>query len=237
MMIGADLPIKSLNTLRGRVYHCCGKCDFLLVNFTDYACFLVFTKRMEKFSMRSVRLNENIEAAIAAVIAFLVSLIPIEIGPSFGIQVSLAAIYIVALRRGVRVGVLSGFLLGLIKFISGFASILTPIQGIIEYIFAFALAGLAGLLAVKVKEAVDGQQEKQLFLYIGLATLMAIVTEYFVHFLAGVVFWGQFAPDGMSPWVYSGIMNAASGFATWIATFAVTYLLIKTNRKIIFPDR
>ena len=50
--------------------------------------------------MRSVKLNENIEAAIAAVIAFIVSMIPIEIGPSFGVQISLAIIYIVAFRRG-----------------------------------------------------------------------------------------------------------------------------------------
>lgn len=187
--------------------------------------------------MRSVRLNENIEAAIAAVIAFIVSLIPIEIGPSFGIQISLAIIYIVAFRRGVRVGLLSGFLLGLIKFISGFASILTPVQGIIEYIFAFALAGVAGIFALKIQEAARNGQEKNLFLYVGLATFVAILLEYLVHFLAGVAFWGQFAPDGMSPWVYSGVMNFISGLATWIACYAISYLLIKTNKKIILVDR
>ena len=147
--------------------------------------------------MRSVKLNENIEAAIAAVIAFIVSMIPIEIGPSFGVQISLAIIYIVAFRRGIRAGLLSGFLLGLIKFISGFASILTPVQGIIEYIFAFALAGLAGIFALQIQEAAKNNHEKNLFLYVGLATFIAIFAEYFVHFLAGVAFWGQFAPEGM----------------------------------------
>ena len=187
--------------------------------------------------MRSVKLNENIEAAIAAVIAFIVSLIPIEIGPSFGVQISLAIIYILAFRRGLRAGLLSGFLLGLIKFISGFASILTPIQGIIEYIFAFVLAGLAGIFALKIKKKKKNNQEKNLLLYVGLATFIAIFCEYFVHFLAGVAFWGQFAPEGMSPWVYSGVMNTMSGLATWIACYVISYLLIKTNKKIILVDK
>ncbi len=187
--------------------------------------------------MRSVKLNENIEAAITAVIAFIVSMIPIEIGPSFGVQISLAIIYIVAFRRGIRAGLLSGFLLGLIKFISGFASILTPVQGIIEYIFAFALAGLAGIFALQIQEAAKNNHEKNLFLYVGLATFIAIFAEYFVHFLAGVAFWGQFAPEGMSPWVYSGVMNAMSGLATWGACYAISYLLIKTNKKIILVEK
>ena len=187
--------------------------------------------------MRSVKLNENIEAAITAVIAFIVSMIPIEIGPSFGVQISLAIIYIVAFRRGIRAGLLSGFLLGLIKFISGFASILTPVQGIIEYIFAFALAGLAGIFALQIQEATKNNHEKNLFLYVGLATFIAIFAEYFVHFLAGVAFWGQFAPEGMSPWVYSGVMNAMSGLATWGACYAISYLLIKTNNKIILVEK
>lgn len=187
--------------------------------------------------MRSVKLNENIEAAIAAVIAFIVSMIPIEIGPSFGVQISLAIIYIVAFRRGIRAGLLSGFLLGLIKFISGFASILTPVQGIIEYIFAFALAGLAGIFALQIQEAARNRQEKNLFLYVGLATFIAVFAEYLVHFLAGVAFWGQYAPEGMSPWVYSGVMNAMSGLATWGACYAISYLLIKTNNKIILVEK
>lgn len=187
--------------------------------------------------MRSVKLNENIEAAITAVIAFIVSMIPIEIGPSFGVQISLAIIYIEAFRRGVRAGLLSGFLLGLIKFISGFASILTPVQGIIEYIFAFALAGLAGIFALQIQEAAKNNHEKNLFLYVGLATFIAIFAEYFVHFLAGVAFWGQYAPEGMSPWVYSGVMNAMSGLATWGACYAISYLLIKTNKKIILVEK
>lgn len=209
---------------------------FICFDDRSKIAFSVPTK-IGEIEMRSVRLNENIEAAIAAVIAFIVSLIPIEIGPSFGIQISLAVIYIVAFRRGLRVGLLAGFLLGLIKFISGFASILTPIQGIIEYIFAFVLAGLAGIFALKIQEATKKNQGKNLFLYIGLATFIAILAEYFVHFLAGVAFWGQFAPEGMSPWVYSGVMNLMSGLATWLACFALSYLLIKTNKKIILVDK
>src|SRR5699024_11247600 len=125
--------------------------------------------------MRSVKLNENIEAAIAAVIAFIVSMIPIEIGPSFGVQISLAIIYIVAFRRGIRAGLLSGFLLGLIKFISGFASILTPVQGIIEYIFAFALAGLAGIFSLQIHEEAKNNHEKNLFIFDVIVSFIVII--------------------------------------------------------------
>jgi thiamine transporter len=187
--------------------------------------------------MRSKNLYGNVEAAIAAVIAFLISMVPLQIGPSFGIQLSLVAIYIVAFRRGVRVGVMAGFLFGLLQLITGFGQILSPLQGFIEYIFAFLFAGLAGLYAVQTQTAVEEKDNKQLLFAIGKGTFIAIITEYFIHFLAGVAFWGQYAPEGMGPWVYSGIMNSGSALATWIATYAVAYILIRTNKKLVIANQ
>lgn len=187
--------------------------------------------------MRLKTLNANLEAAIAAVIAFIISLIPIQIGPSFGVSIALVAIHILSFRRGWKVGMLAGFIYGILQFISGFAQILTPIQGIIEYLFAFIFAGFAGFFAIKVQTAAQENNRKQLLLQIGLGTFLAVGVEYFVHFLAGVYFWGQFAPEGMSPWVYSGVMNSLSGLFTWLACYLVAFLVISTNQKVILAKQ
>ncbi|MFH4276301.1 energy-coupled thiamine transporter ThiT, partial [Acinetobacter baumannii] len=54
-------------------------------------------------------------------------------------------IIIVALRRGLLPGILSGFLWGFLQFVMGDAQILTLSQFVLEYFVAFAMVGFAGI--------------------------------------------------------------------------------------------
>lgn len=183
--------------------------------------------------MTQGKLNVWIEAALAAVISLLISFIPIEIEPSFGINLGVVGIFIYAFRRGAKAGILAGFLWGVLKVLTGTADILTPLQGFIEYLFAFGFGGIAGFWQPTIQRLVKEKRTTVVFVYSGIATFVAMFAQYFIHFLAGIFFWGQFAPEGMSAVYYSFVMNSLSGVSTWLAGWLVATLLIKVSPRLL----
>jgi Predicted membrane protein len=61
------------------------------------------------------------------------------------------------------------------------------------------------------------------------------VARYFWHFVAGVAFWGSYALWGMNPWIYSLIMNGASGLATAAVTVVVLVILLRMMPTLFMP--
>ena len=54
--------------------------------------------------------------------------------------------------------------------------------------------------------------------------------RYFVHYIAGVLFWGQYAPEGTSPWVYSLSVNGTAGAGTFLIVMVACILLIRQKK-------
>ncbi|MDO4671071.1 MAG: energy-coupled thiamine transporter ThiT [Aerococcus sp.] len=183
--------------------------------------------------MENRRLQLMVEVALSAVIAYLLSFVPLKIGSSYSINLSLLALWLLALRRGWKGGVAGGALLGLLQLVTGQASILTIFQAIIEYPFAFTLAGLAGLWYVPVHQQLKNSDNKGVLTTTALATFVACFTEYIIHFFAGWVFWAAYAPEGMSPALFSLIANGVSCIATWFVCWLVLYFLIKTSPRLV----
>jgi thiamine transporter len=69
--------------------------------------------------------------------------------------------------------------------------ILHPVQVLFDYPLPFLALGLAGFF----------KQNKL------LGTSVAIFGRFICHFISGVAFFGSFAPEGMSPIVYSLFVN------------------------------
>ncbi|MDO4680739.1 MAG: energy-coupled thiamine transporter ThiT [Aerococcus sp.] len=183
--------------------------------------------------MENKRLQLMIEIALSAVIAYLLSFIPLKIGSSYSINLSLLALWLLALRRGWKSGVAGGALLGLLQLVTGQASILTIFQAIIEYPFAFTLAGLAGLWQAQLHNELTTKQGEGMLVTSALATFVACFAEYIIHFIAGWIFWASYAPEGMSPAIFSLVANASSGFATWLVCWLILYFLIKTAPRLV----
>lgn len=187
--------------------------------------------------MTNKNLNVWIEAAFAAIISLLISFIPIEVGPSFGVSLGVVGIFVFSFRRGAKAGILAGFLWGVLKVLTGTADILTPIQGILEYLFAFGFAGIAGFWKESIQQNLQANRTGNVLLTSGVGTFVAMGLQYFIHFLAGIFFWGQFAPEGMSAVKYSLVMNSLSGGSTWVAGWVVTFLLIRMAPKLLFARK
>jgi thiamine transporter len=109
---------------------------------------------------------------------------------------SMIPILLVGYFYGTEVGLLTGFVYGIVDLILG-PYILHPIQVLFDYPLPFMMLGLIGL--------VKGKDKKFVF----LGTLLAVVARFMCHYFAGVVFWGSYAPDGMSPYLYSLLYNGS----------------------------
>ncbi len=48
-----------------------------------------------------------------------------------------------------------------------------------------------------------------------MASLLAVTVRYLWHFLAGIIFWGSYAPKGMSAVWYSFSVNGTAGVLTF----------------------
>lgn len=187
--------------------------------------------------MTSKRLLVWIEGAIAAALAILLSLVPLGIGSSFSVSLGMIPLTIYGMRRGTIPGLYAGLVWGLLHFLTGQVIFLSVSQVLIEYLLAFTFAGFAGLYHDKIVQAVKSGNRRRLFRSIIIATLVGSFARYFWHFLAGVIFWGAYAFGGMSPFIFSLVMNGASGLVTAVVTaFVAVVIAIKSPQLYVTEE-
>lgn len=159
-----------------------------------------------------------IEIALMSALGIILSLIPLQLGV-INISLSLIPVILIALRYDLFAAFSTGLLIGFLKLLLGNAQILTPMQGILEYLLAFALAGIGAGLFAKVF------QQHPSMLMIILATFTSTLCRYSCHFIAGGIFWTKYAPQSFNPWLFSLIVNGLSGLLTSVICSIVLVLL------------
>lgn len=184
---------------------------------------------------RNTNLVILLEAGIFAALAFLIALLPKGIGP-IKAEIGMIPIVILSYRRGLKTGLISGFLWGIIKIATGKFTMLSVLQVLVEYIFAYLVAGLSGVAWQKLRNYIQRDDWKLAFVTIGWSTFLAVAVKYFVHFVAGVFYWGIYAPEGMSPYLYSFIVNGGAGLATYIVVVVTVSFIIYKAPRLIFPE-
>lgn len=103
---------------------------------------------------------------------------------------SMVPILLIAFMYGPQVGFLTGFLYGIITLVMD-PYILHPVQVLFDYPLPFLCLGLAGFFPNKR--------------YLGI--ILALLGRFLCHFISGVAFFASFAPEGMSPALYSLSVN------------------------------
>ena len=112
----------------------------------------------------------------------------------------------IAYRYGPGIGCLTGFLYGLINILQD-PFILHPLQVLFDYPLPYMMLGLAALWPS----------------HRYLSTLLAFFGRYLCHFISGAVFFGSYAPEGTSPYLYSLVFNATY----LLPEFLICFLLLK----------
>jgi len=90
---------------------------------------------------------------------------------------------------GLKYGLITGIAFGLLQFIIDPYMLSIP-QVILDYPLAFGALGLSGLFC-----------NKKFGLQIGY--VIGVVGRFVCSTLSGVIFFADYAPEGMNPWVYS----------------------------------
>lgn len=174
-----------------------------------------------------------VEVAIFAALALLLDFIPSIQMPNGGsISFAMIPIFIVAFRWGLKGGVLAGLLWGLLQLAFG-PDIKTPLQAFIEYGFAFAALGVAGIFAKQVQQSMkEGKVVKRL-VFITLGVFLGSALRFLAHFYAGIVFWAEFAPEDQALWLYSLIYNGSYMLPSFILSTVVVFILFIKQPKTL----
>ena len=108
---------------------------------------------------------------------------------------SMVPVIFFSLVWGGKYGLMACTTYGLLQFALGGEAMLNPLSILLDYILAFGLLGVAGFFSKDLKNALFG-------------TALAVLLRYLCHFLSGWIVFGEYAPPGQAPWLYSLIYNS-----------------------------
>ena len=170
---------------------------------------------------KSLKFDSKLVARIglAIALAFILDMLKIYTLPNGGGSISLGSmipILLISIVYGPSIGLFTGFLFGVLKLIID-PYILNPVQVLFDYPLPFMAVGVAGFFKNK---------------YLG-ATL-GMLLRFSCHFISGVIFFGSYAPAGMSPILYSLAVNGfAVGGELLICLVLLAFLPIEKLIKIL----
>ena len=127
---------------------------------------------------------------------------------------SMVPVLLISYRRGLRIGVFTGAVFGLVQMVLD-GWIYNPFGMFLDYPLAFGVLGLAALF--------------KKYPLVGVVT--ALTARFLSHFLSGVIFFWMYAPEGMSPIVYSAIYNGSYILPEMVISGILIYLLVQ--RKLL----
>ena len=170
---------------------------------------------------KSLKFNSKLVTRIglAIALAFILDMIKIYTLPNGGGSISLGSmipIMLISFVYGPAIGLFTGFLFGVFKLIID-PYILNPIQVLFDYPLPFMAVGVAGLFRNKYWGAKLG-----------------MLLRFVCHFISGVIFFGSYAPSGMSPIIYSLAVNGlAVGGELLICLVLLAFLPVEQLIKIL----
>ncbi|WP_413302322.1 energy-coupled thiamine transporter ThiT [Bacillus sp. 1P10SD] len=173
--------------------------------------------------------------ALAYLLDYVGNILSFKIWPQGGsISIAMVPVFLMAYRWGIKGGVLTGFLLGLLQFILGYSQIYTLIQGIIDYFIAFTVVGFAGIFAAQIKNAINEQNKGKWMTYVVFGAFLGSVLRYLCHVVSGIVFFGEYAPKGQPVAVYSLLYNGTYMLPSFIISAIIIILVISALPKRLF---
>lgn len=128
---------------------------------------------------------------------------------------------LLAILYGREAGLTGGLIFGLLKLLNG-AYVVHPAQFLLDYILSNMALGLAG----------EFGRERKSDMFKGC--LFASSLSVLISIISGVVYFGQYAPEGMNIVLYSCIYNISSaGVEGLLSSIILVLLPIKRFQKVL----
>src|SRR6056297_886952 len=177
-----------------------------------------------------ISLKAITEISVAVALAVIFNFIPLWKMPQGGsISLEMLPILVIALRWGLKEGLLAGFVYGMLQLAFN-PFIVHPAQLILDYPLPYMLLGFSGIL----KKQIDKHMDKKINFYIIISVLVGGFLRLITHVFSGVIFFSQYAPEGTNVWTYSIIYNASF----IIPSLIVCYIIIAVfKKKILFISK
>ncbi len=177
-----------------------------------------------------ISLKAITEISVAVALAVIFNFIPLWKMPQGGsISLEMLPILVIALRWGLKEGLLAGFVYGMLQLAFN-PFIVHPAQLILDYPLPYMLLGFSGIL----KKQIDKHMDKKINFYIIISVLVGGFLRLITHVFSGVIFFSQYAPEGTNVWIYSIIYNASF----IIPSLIVCYIIIAVfKKKILFISK
>lgn len=191
---------------------------------------LILFQRKQSGASKKMTTKVLVLGGMCIALSFILSFFKIMRMPQGG-SVTLASMFPLALYAfifGPVAGTIAGFAYGILDFIQG-AYAAHWISILLDYPLAYACLGLVGFIPMLFKKAsAKNSFSASIPFQFTLGLFIALTGRLFMHILSGVVFFAEYAPEGMNPWVYSVGYNISFLGIEFIITAIVGIILIST---------
>ena len=180
---------------------------------------ILYARKMKNYKFKT---KEIVVIAMFSAMSYILSLIPfIRYPQGGGINMfSMLPLLLVSILYSREAGLTAGLITGTISLLMG-GYIMHPAQVILDYAIPDMALGLSDIC---------GKSNKK---NIMLGSIVAVLLNTTAHFISGVVFFGQFAPEGMNPVLYSFIYNfSGHGIEGLLCVGVLSVLPIVNLRKV-----
>ncbi len=177
------------------------------------------------------RLQLLLEVAIMGAISFVLDRVGFEFPQGGSITLSMLPIIIMAFRWGIAGGMMTGFISGLLQMVMT-GKVYHPVQAGLDYFVAYALVGLAAVTLGWLLKSKAKDDTKSFVMAIVVGTVIGGLLRFFIHFIGGMVFFGQYAA-GQPVWLYSLVYNATYMVPSIILCAIVAVLLLTTAPRLL----
>lgn len=183
--------------------------------------------------MRSDRTRTLLEMALAVALAAVLNALKVWQMPQGGsVSLGMLPIIVLALRRGVLVGVVTGAVYGFVDFFVNPYPPVHWIQLLLDYPLAYASAGLAGIGASAWRRAVSaGRTARAGLTIVTPSVLVGAGARYAVHVVSGVVYFASFA-GGQPVLLYSCLYNSYVLISALACAVAAAVIMPSLERAV-----
>lgn len=178
--------------------------------------------------MSQSRLRTLAEVAIFSALALILDRFPLFTMPQGGsVSLVMLPILLLSLRHGLATGVISGAIVGTVQLFYG-GYFLNLFQVFLDYALSYAGIGLAGIVSkhFRRQQTLTAQTA-----YLGLATFIGASFRFLGNFLAGIIFYADYAKPGVPVWLYSFQYNISYILPSAVISFALLFLLLKAQPR------
>lgn len=182
--------------------------------------------------MRDQRVRIIVEIALVIALAAIFNALKIWRMPQGGtVSFVMLPIIVLALRRGLLVGIVTGALYGAVDFMVD-PFVVHWVQPLLDYPVAYAAVGLAGVVSPLWRRSMSAGRLPAAATYLLAAASIAGVARYVAHTVSGVVFFAEYAPEGQPVLLYSMLYNLYVPVSAALACAAALVVLPALERAM-----